>query len=55
MLWSITRLGIDSRSQRCINVFSVQTVVTNTATLNWYTPLGLRLVMSAEVVVGGKV
>ena len=36
-------------------LYNCPMMVTMAATLNWYTPLGLRLVMSPQVVVGGKV
>ena len=36
-------------------LYNCPMMVTITTTLNWYTSLGLRLVMSPEVVVGGKV
>ena len=36
-------------------LYDCPAMVTMATTLNWYTPLGLRLVMSPEVVVGGKV
>ena len=36
-------------------LYNCPMMVTWATTLNWYTPLGLRLLMSPEVVVGGKV
>ena len=36
-------------------LYNCPMMVTMATTLNWYTPLGLRLVISQEVVVGGKV
>ena len=35
-------------------LYNCPMMVTWATTLNWYTPLGLRLLMSPEVVVGGK-
>ena len=36
-------------------LYNCSMMVTWATTLNWYTPLGLRLLMSPEVEVGGKV
>ena len=48
-------VGVLTRDVSISPLYNCPMMVTCATTLNWYTPLGLRLLMSPQVVVGGKV